>query len=969
MLSKIQSCLSGDFAVAIVINLSLAAASAAGSGIEVTELSPYGVRPGSITGRITGIDRPSDYKVATLIFISGLGFYSKPTCAQTSVPVSASGVFGPTLLTTGNVDETATQIILALLPASADVPCYTSAPGFPETLSGQALAVLVVDRPNPAQRTLQWADESWVVKANPARVGPGPNMFSDSTENVFVDPQGRLHLRIVQRSGVWEAAEIISQRSVSYGQFEFAIDGVPRLDRNAVFGAFTWADAQRVNAEIDMLEIGQFGRSDATNSQFVVQPFDLPNHLRRLSLPVGSVTRQKMNWSPSQVDFESATETGSAIDKWSFFGAVPTPASGKINFRFNFWLLDGAAPSDSGTREIVIRDFRYTPAIEAPRNPQVDRVVSGVDFRAGLSPGGILTIFGSDFSQGAFEASAVPLPETLGGARVLINDIPARLFFVSAGQINAQVPYETPAGKASLVLEIGTTRTAPFVIDIAARSPRVFQLATGHCIAQKPDGALVLPTNPLSAGDVFVLYLAGVGQIDPRIGNGQAAPRSPLSIPAGQFQADLRVGEGIAPIDFLGLTPGLVAVAQANARVPAISSSSDVDLTIAIDGARSNTCKLSVISRAILPPSLAQISPSTGPPSGGTRLILTGNNFQIGVLVRVGNQMATGVTLVSAQQITAITPAGSGTQDVTVINPTGQTATLPAAFRYIAQAPVLTQVTPPTGSTSGGTRLTINGSNFQNGSVVRIGAQFATGVTLVDSQQITASTPAGAGTQDVTVVNPDGQMSTLLGAFRYVAPAPVLTQVAPVAGPASGGTRLTLYGSNFQSGAVVRVGNQLATDVVLVRSLQITVTTPAGTGTQDVTVVNPDAQSSTLAGAFSYQAISTAPGIQFTSVPAYGTFAHLKGRVTNITDPSRYRVAVYIKVGSSWWTKPFANSPLTLVQQDLSWECNVTTGGIDQTATEFAAFLVDANYNPPIVLGGAFPSLNALASVSVQRVP
>lgn len=115
---------------------------------------------------------------------------------------------------------------------------------------------------------------------------------------------------------------------------------------------------------------------------------------------------------------------------------------------------------------------------------------------------------------------------------------------------------------------------------------------------------------------------------------------------------------------------------------------------------------------------------------------------------------------------------------------------------------------------------------------------------------------------------------------------------------------------------------------------------------------------------------TTSPSIEFTSVPAYGSFNDLKGRVLN-ADPASYRVAVYIKVGSGWWTKPSFAAPLTAIASNGTWTTDITTGGSDQNATEIAAFLVPASYSPPQMQGGTtLPStLNAYPNVSVTRNP
>jgi len=93
--------------------------------------------------------------------------------------------------------------------------------------------------------------------------------------------------------------------------------------------------------------------------------------------------------------------------------------------------------------------------------------------------------------------------------------------------------------------------------------------------------------------------------------------------------------------------------------------------------------------------------------------------------------------------------------------------------------------------------------------------------------------------------------------------------------------------------------------------------------------------------------------IKFTSVPEYGSFDDLQGRVVCIEPVQfdKYRIVIYIKVGGGWWIKPDTAHKLTLIRIDGSWTADITTGGIDQNATEIVAFLVPSSYDPPALLG------------------
>ena len=84
------------------------------------------------------------------------------------------------------------------------------------------------------------------------------------------------------------------------------------------------------------------------------------------------------------------------------------------------------------------------------------------------------------------------------------------------------------------------------------------------------------------------------------------------------------------------------------------------------------------------------------------------------------------------------------------------------ATALAAAQPTLSSITPTSGSTAGGTSVTLTGTGFVAGASVSFGGSAATSVVVVSSTSITAKTPAhAAGTVGVTVTNPDGTSATL----------------------------------------------------------------------------------------------------------------------------------------------------------------------------------------------------------------
>ena len=174
-------------------------------------------------------------------------------------------------------------------------------------------------------------------------------------------------------------------------------------------------------------------------------------------------------------------------------------------------------------------------------------------------------------------------------------------------------------------------------------------------------------------------------------------------------------------------------------------------------------------------------------------------------------------------------------------------------------APTVTQISPSSGSTAGGTTVTISGANFQSSATVTFGGVASTNVLVTSSSTITAVTPAASASGAVPVVvrNPDGQ-SVSFSSFNYTVAGPAINSVSPATGPTSGGTIFTINGTGFAAGATVTVGGRAAGEVNVVSSTTITAMAPLGIASEegglpeDVVVTNPDGTRITKAGAFQY---------------------------------------------------------------------------------------------------------------------
>lgn len=171
--------------------------------------------------------------------------------------------------------------------------------------------------------------------------------------------------------------------------------------------------------------------------------------------------------------------------------------------------------------------------------------------------------------------------------------------------------------------------------------------------------------------------------------------------------------------------------------------------------------------------------------------------------------------------------------------------------------PLISSITPNTGPTTGGTLVTIRGSGFAPGATVTIGGAPATGIVVVDPMTITATTPPGAaGPATVAITNPNGRMSALPNGFTFTANAgmaPTVGTVAPNSGPTTGGTMVTITGTNFTPGATVTIGGVPATGVMVVNGTTITATTPPGAAGPATVAVSTPAGTGTLPNGFTFR--------------------------------------------------------------------------------------------------------------------
>lgn len=201
-------------------------------------------------------------------------------------------------------------------------------------------------------------------------------------------------------------------------------------------------------------------------------------------------------------------------------------------------------------------------------------------------------------------------------------------------------------------------------------------------------------------------------------------------------------------------------------------------------------------------PTVTGISPASGPEGGATHVMITGTDLDGATHVMFGTSEAQSYKVASPTSIEAVSPAGSGTVDVTVETERGTSTTSPGdAFRYVPP-PSVTSVSPNSGPEAGGTAVTISGANLTDATAVKFGGSSAS-FKVVSPSSIEAVSPSGSGTVDVTVTTPYGNSATSSSDhFGYIAPPPPSIS-ASKGGPFRGGYELSIQVHNFPLGTFI----------------------------------------------------------------------------------------------------------------------------------------------------------------------
>ena len=232
------------------------------------------------------------------------------------------------------------------------------------------MAVLLAASASSQAKTIRFCGYDWIVRPS-GTGGPGPNYWDEN--NVWVDGNGYLHLKLRPRAGKWYCSEVYTRDRLGFGRYQFWVIGrVGKLDPNVVFGLFSYPTPDvgpDGTNELD-IEFAKWGTIRPKIGNYTVWP---SSPTLRRTTKAFSVTLKDDNsthrfaWGPTSVYFQSLRghhdDNSNQFASWLF---QPKDPKGYISHkpmpvRINIWCFKGQPPANAQPVELVVSSFKFTP--------------------------------------------------------------------------------------------------------------------------------------------------------------------------------------------------------------------------------------------------------------------------------------------------------------------------------------------------------------------------------------------------------------------------------------------------------------------------------------------------------------------------------------------------------------------------------------------------------------------------------
>jgi uncharacterized protein (TIGR03437 family) len=237
----------------------------------------------------------------------------------------------------------------------------------------------------------------------------------------------------------------------------------------------------------------------------------------------------------------------------SLFGTTTIAANGSISGTYSLRNLNVS----SGPVNVVFNisggsgSATWNTTLTVPfTGPEPLLAIGGISNAASgqqtFAPGMLVSVYGTGMGSYAQDITVTPLVEYADGVEAFVSWGPdyadggygTPLLYVSPTQVNLQIPYETPAGPAQLLLgSPWSVNGVTYNFTVSSAAPGIFSYASTNGGASSPIG-----TASASVGGQVAIYVTGVGQITPLPNPGDG------NLPDGYTPSPGTVPEPVLPV-------------------------------------------------------------------------------------------------------------------------------------------------------------------------------------------------------------------------------------------------------------------------------------------------------------------------------------------------------------------------------------------------------------------------------------
>ncbi len=208
--------------------------------------------------------------------------------------------------------------------------------------------------------TVRFSGFDWKVRTRPGDLASKTNEYS--SENVFVDESGALHLRLLRNAHGWVCSEIRSVRSFGYGTYSASLQDTGYFEPAIMFSAFTYFDQPTDGDHRELaMRVTRRGVASNTNGEFSIQPSFVPANFYHFTVPSGPL-KLVMSWHPDEAGFAvSREQTRAAKPIVSWPVRTGLPISDDTHMFFNLCNYGYAPLVPTHDTEVVVTAFEFYP--------------------------------------------------------------------------------------------------------------------------------------------------------------------------------------------------------------------------------------------------------------------------------------------------------------------------------------------------------------------------------------------------------------------------------------------------------------------------------------------------------------------------------------------------------------------------------------------------------------------------------